>query len=94
MHGCVVDMLVGPSASRNTIEQYICRADLVTSALAEYVHFTGHRINWTEACVIDTFSHASRLCLLESWMIHRETNHLNRELASLPHIYKTLIRHS
>ena len=60
----------------------------------EHAHSTGHPINWTEDRVIATFSHTSRRCLLESWMIHRETNHLNRELGSLPHIYKTLIRHS
>ena len=69
-------------------------ADTATSALAEHVHSTGHPVNWTEARVIDTCSYTSRRCLLESWMIHKETNHLNRELGTLPHIYKTLIKHS
>ena len=72
----------------------ITNGDLATSALAEHAHSTGHPINWTEVHVIATCSHTSRQCLLESWMIHKETNHLNRELSSLPHIYKTLIRHS
>ena len=72
----------------------VTNGDLATSALAEHAHSTGHPINWTEARVIATCSHTSRRCFLESWMIHRETNHLNRELGSLPHIYKTLIRHS
>ena len=68
--------------------------DLATSALAEYASSTSHPINWSEARVIATCSHTSRRCLLESWMIHIDTNHLNRELGSLPHIYKTIIRHS
>ena len=75
-------------------QRAVTNGDLATSALAEHAHSTGHPINWTEARVIATCSHTSRRCLLESWMIHRETNHLNRELGSLPHIYKTLIRHS
>ena len=69
-------------------------ADTATSALAEHAHSTGHPVNWTEARVIDTCSYTSRQCLLESWMIHKETNHLNRELGTLPHIYETLIKHS
>ena len=68
-------------------------ANTATSALAEHAHSTGHPVNWTEARVIDTCSYTSRRCLLESWMIHKETNHLNRELGTLPHIYKTLIKH-
>ena len=56
--------------------------------------YTGHPVNWTEALVIDTCSYTYRRCLLESWMIHKETNHLKRELGTLPHIYKILIKHS
>ena len=68
----------------------VTNGDLATSALAEHAHSTGHPISWTEARVIATCSHTSRWCFLKSWMIHRETNHLNGELGSLP----TSIRHS
>ena len=52
-------------------------------ALAEHAHCDDM------ACVIDTCSYTSKRCL-ESWMIHKETNHLNRELGTLPHIYTKL----
>ena len=55
----------------------VTNGDLATSALAEHAHSTGHPINWTEARVIATCSHTSRRCLLKSWMIHKETNHLH-----------------
>ena len=74
-------------------QRAVRNADTATSALAEHAHSTGHPVNWTEARVIDTCPYTSRRCLLESWMIHKETNHLNRELGTLPHIYKTLIKH-
>ena len=44
-----------------------------------------------EAHAIDTCSHTSRQCLLESWVIHKESNLLNRGLGPLPHSYKTFI---
>ena len=67
-------------------------SDIATSALAEHSNSTGHPIQWDEAHVIDTCPHTSRWCLLESWAIHKETNPLNRELGSLPHSYKTLMK--
>ena len=68
-------------------QRAVRNADTATSALAEHAHSTGDPVNWTEARVIDTCSYTSRRCLLESWMIHKENNHLNRELGTLPHIY-------
>ena len=68
--------------------------DLANSALAEHSHSTERSIKWDEAYISNTCSHTSRQCLLESWAIHKESNPLNRELGTLPHIYKTLIRHS
>ena len=69
-------------------------SDIATSVLAEHSNSTGHPIQWDEVHVIDTCPHTSRRCLLESWAIHKEPNPLNRELGSLPHSYKTLIKHS
>ena len=69
-------------------------SDIATSILAEHSNSTGHPIQWDEAHVIDTYPHTSRWCLLESWAIHKEPNPLNRWLGSLPHSYKTLIKHS
>ena len=69
-------------------------SDIATSVLAEHSNSTGHPIQWDEVHVIDTRPHTSRRCLLESWAIHKEPNPLNRELDSLPHSHKTLIKHS
>ena len=41
--------------------------------------------------MIDTCSYTSRRCLLEFLMIPNENDHLNRELATLLHDYKSLI---
>ena len=69
----------------------VINGDLTTSALAEHAHSTGQPINWTEARVIATCSHTFRRCLLESWMIHRETNHPNSELVHSPTSIRPLL---
>ena len=68
--------------------------DSATSALAEHAHSTGHPVDWTAAHVIDTCTHTSRRCLLESWMIQKEPSALNREIGTLPPVYKPLINYS
>ena len=69
----------------------VINGDLTTSALAEHAHSTSQPINWTEARVIATCSHTFRRCLLESWMIHRETNHPNSELVHSPTSIRPLL---
>ena len=69
-------------------------SDIATSDPADHSNSTGHPIQWDVAHIINTCPHPSKQCLLESWAIHWEPNLLNRELGSLPHCYKTLVKHS
>ena len=64
---------------------------IATSALAEHLERTGHTIDWTSTEVLDNCTHTSKRCLVESWMIQKEPSSLNRELGTLPTVYKTLM---
>ena len=64
---------------------------IATSALAEHSERTGHTIDWTRTEVLDNCTHTSKRCLVESWMIQKEPSSLNRELGTLPTVYKTLM---
>ena len=64
---------------------------IATSVLAKHSERTGHTADWTRAEVLDNCSHTSKRCLVESWMIQKEPSSLNRELGTLPTVYKTLM---
>ena len=65
------------------LHQVIHIGDFVTSVLAEHAHSTGLPIYWTTVHVINTCTHTSRRCLLESWMIQKKPSKLNRVLGTL-----------
>ena len=65
--------------------------NVTTSALAEHVCKTGHTIDWTQTQILENNHNTSKRCLLESWMIHKETHTLNRELGTLPSTYRQLL---
>ena len=54
-----------------------------------------HRLElWEQVAITQASVHLFPHFQMVPPRVHRQTNHLNRELGSLPHIYKTLIRHS
>ena len=40
--------------------------------------------------ILDSCPHTSKWCLLESWMIQKQSSTLNRELGPLPPAYRQL----
>ena len=65
--------------------------DVVASALAEHVFTAGHRMDVSNATVIDAHPHAQTHCLLESWHIQHERTPLNRGRGTLPGLHPTLL---
>ena len=65
--------------------------DVAASALAEHVFTAGHRVDLSEATVIDAHPHVQTRCLLESWHIQHKQAPLNRGKGTLPDLYATLL---
>ena len=61
-----------------------------TSALADHVCSTGHPVDWSKTLILDSCPHTSKRCLLESWMIQKQSSTLNRELGPVPPAYRQL----
>ena len=68
--------------------------DLGSSALAEHVFSSNHRVNLSKTMVINTHNHTQTCCMLESWHIQHHLSPLNREKGTLPGLYSgtSLIR--
>jgi len=58
--------------------------DLGSSALAEHVFSSNHRVDLSKVMVIDTHNHIQTHCMLESWHIQHHQSPLNREKGTLP----------
>ena len=65
--------------------------DLGSSALAEHVFSSNHRVDLSKGMVIDTHNHTQTRCMLESWCIQHHQPPINRENGTLPGIYAALL---
>ena len=64
---------------------------LRSSAVAEHVFSSNHRVDPTKAMVINTHNHTQTRCMLGSWHIQHHQSPLNREKGTLPGLYAALL---
>ena len=69
----------------------LTNGDLGSSALAELVFSSNHRVDLSKAMVIDTHNHIQIRCMLECWHIQHHQSPLNREKGTLPGLYAALL---